>query len=257
MTSNDGKRSAGEVLVVIPARYGSSRFPGKALADVCGAPLVVRVAERATGMQTADRIVVATDDERIHTAVTAAGHTCEMTADHATGTDRIGEVAARHPADIVVNLQGDEPLLDPRDADALVRALVDDPSLDIATCGHAFADEALWRDPNAVKVIADLHGRALYFSRAPIPGIFPGSQQAGWQAALRHVGIYAYRTGALHRFLDWPRTTLEIAEGLEQLRALENGLRIGVIEIDRAPVGVDTPQDLDVVRELWPQRSND
>jgi len=257
MAEKQHSDNANKVLVVIPARYESSRFPGKALADLAGAPLVVRTIQRASGMRMADRLVVATDDQRILAAVQQAGFDCEMTADHPTGTDRIGEVAARHEADIVVNLQGDEPLLDARDADALVRSLVHDPSLDIATCGHSFGGEALWRDPNAVKVITDATGKALYFSRAPIPGIFPGSDHHGWQAALRHVGIYAYRAEALRRFLELPRTTLEVTEGLEQLRALENGLRIGVVEIAREPVGVDTPQDLELVRRLWAKHHTD
>lgn len=243
--SNDG------VLVVIPARYDSSRFPGKALADLFGSPVIVRVAEAAAGMKTADRVVVATDDTRIEAAVVAAGHACEMTGRHETGTDRIGEVAERHDAGIILNLQGDEPLLDPRDADAMVTALRDDPAADIVTCGHAFEDERLWLDPNAVKVVTDRAGRALYFSRAPIPGIFPGSRAMGWPSALRHVGLYAFRRSALRRFLAWERSPLEIAEGLEQLRALENGLCIKVVTIDRAPIGVDTPEDLEQVRRLW------
>ena len=242
------------VLVVIPARYDSSRFPGKALADLHGQPLIVRTAAAAARMLTADEIVVATDDERILGAVTAAGHVCELTGAHATGTDRIGEVAARHDAGIILNLQGDEPLLDPRDADALVEALAGDMEADIVTCGHRFADPDLWRDPNAVKVVVDRRGRALYFSRAPIPGTFPGADADGSRLALRHVGIYAFRRRALERFLAWERTPLEVAEGLEQLRALENGLTIKVVTIDRAPVGVDTPADLDLVRRLWAER---
>jgi 3-deoxy-manno-octulosonate cytidylyltransferase (CMP-KDO synthetase) len=242
---------AHEVLVVIPARYDSTRFPGKALADLEGRPLIVRVAEMASGIGRADAVVVATDDTRIYDAVLAAGYHCEMTGNHPTGTDRIGEVAARHEADIILNLQGDEPLLDPSDVDCLIETMQADPSLDLATCAHPFADEASWLDPNFVKVILDGQGQALYFSRAPIPGTFPGAEVAAHTRSLRHVGIYAFRRTALQRFLALERTPLEVTEGLEQLRALENGMRIKVLEISDAPIGVDTPADLDLVRGLW------
>jgi 3-deoxy-D-manno-octulosonate cytidylyltransferase len=239
------------VLVVIPARYGSSRFPGKALADLAGQPLIVRVAANAARMRRAHEVVVATDDQRIFDAVTAAGHACEMTAQHPTGTDRIGEVAARRPADIVLNLQGDEPLLDPAAADGLVDALCADPALDLATCAHPFADDDEWRSPHAVKVVTGDGGRALYFSRAPIPGTFPGSAAVARETALRHVGIYAYRRAALERFLALPPSPLETCEGLEQLRALGAGMGIGVVTIAAGAVGVDTPEDLERVRALW------
>ncbi len=240
------------VLIVIPSRFGSSRFPGKSLADLAGKPLVVRVVENSRRITTASKIVVATDDERIAEAVTSAGGVAEMTGDHATGTDRIGEVVQRHEADLIVNLQGDEPLLDPTDVDDLIRTMAQQPQLDIGTCAHSFTNAASWQDPNAVKVICDQRGRALYFSRAPIPGTFPGAENKGAQVALRHVGIYAFRREALLRFLQLERTPLEMAEGLEQLRALENGMSIQVLPIAQAPVGVDTPADLEEVRRLWP-----
>ena len=250
MTSKTKER----VLVVIPARWASSRFPGKALADLGGCPLVVRTAENATRMATADRVVVATDDQRIFDAVTKAGLEAVLTGDHPTGTDRVGEVARQDSADIVLNLQGDEPLLDPADADSLVGALRDDPLADLVTCGHTFATEADWRDPNQVKVLVGAQGRALSFSRAPIPGMFPGGAAEArepWRLALRHVGIYGFRRPALLRFLDLAPTPLEGCEGLEQLRALEHGMRIVVTTLAAAPVGVDTPQDLETVRRLW------
>jgi 3-deoxy-manno-octulosonate cytidylyltransferase (CMP-KDO synthetase) len=252
----ESRSGSSRVLVVVPARFGSTRFPGKALADLEGRPLIVRVAERAAEISTADEIVVATDDTRIEEAVTAAGFTCEMTADHPTGTDRIGEVASRHEADIILNLQGDEPLLDPRDVDRLIAAMVSEPEIDIATCAHCFMAESDWADPNQVKVIRGVGGEALYFSRAPIPGTFPGTESLARDRSLRHVGIYAFRRQALERFLALERTPLEMTEGLEQLRALENGMRIKVIEIADAPVGVDTPEDLEQVRNLWRQREN-
>ena len=240
-----------KTLVVIPARYGSSRFPGKALADLHGRPLIVRVMEKASGMKTADHIVAATDDQRIFDAVSEAGFPCEMTGTHGTGTDRIGEVASRHEADIILNLQGDEPLLDPIIADNLVKAMLNDPNLDMATCAHAFEDEQQWQDPNNVKVLIDQNHQALYFSRAKVPGAFPGSQPNGFQVALRHVGLYAFRRLALDKFLKLAPTPLEKAEGLEQLRALENGMSIRVLKIDQAPIGVDTPRDLEQVRKIW------
>ena len=246
-----GSADSERVLVVIPARWGSSRFPGKALADLGGRPLVVRTAQNAARMRTADRVVVATDDARIADAGRAAGLEAELTGDHPTGSDRVGEVAARDAADVVVNLQGDEPLLDPALADRLVTALREDPAAGAVTCGHRFADAAAWRDPNQVKVLRDTAGRALYFSRAPLPGIFPGTDPAAHALALRHVGIYAFRRTVLERFLALERTPLEQAEGLEQLRLLENGVPLGVLEIDAAPVGVDTPADLEEVRRRF------
>lgn len=257
------------VLVVIPARWGSSRFPGKLLEDLGGRPLVVRTAERAARMRTADAVVVATDDRRIADVVIAAGIACEMTGDCATGTDRVGQVAARRGAGIVVNLQGDEPLLDAADADALVEALRGDPAAAIATCAHPFGPDDAgttdagttddWADPNVVKVLVDRAGRALYFSRSGVPGMFPGPRRddvpAPRDVALRHIGIYAYRHAALARFLTLPRSPLERVEGLEQLRALENGMTIRVVTVAHGPVGVDTPADLARVRAAWARQS--
>jgi 3-deoxy-manno-octulosonate cytidylyltransferase (CMP-KDO synthetase) len=248
-----------QVLVVIPARYGSSRFPGKALADLGGKPLVVRTVEAALGMREADEVLVATDDTRIRQAVESAGHAVVMTGEHPTGTDRIGEVLAAREAGIVVNLQGDEPLLDAGVADALVRALRDDASAGLATCAHPLESREEWLDPNAVKVLVDRRGRALYFSRAPLPGAFPGrdAEPPAHLLAQRHVGLYAWRADALRRFLTWPRGDLERCEQLEQLRALEHGLAIQVVSVDAGPVGVDTPADLERVRAIWNQRNDD
>lgn len=251
-----------KVLAVIPARYASTRLPGKLLADLGGAPLVVRTAECAARMQRVNQVIVATDDERIQQVVRTAGFECEMTAEHPTGTDRIGEVISRHPAEIVLNLQGDEPLLDPADGDRLVTAL-DEASpgsgtCDIATLAHPLASREQWRDPHTVKVLVDRAGFALYFSRAAVPGRFPGhpelKQESGGRLAWRHVGIYAFRATSLRRFLALPRSPLEMAEGLEQLRALENGMRIRVVFTTSVPVGVDTTADLETVRQLWAAR---
>lgn len=239
------------VLIVIPSRYGSTRFPGKALADLAGKPLIVRVVENTSRITGAGTVVVATDDERIKQVVVAAGGQAELTGEHATGTDRIGEVARRHDAELIVNLQGDEPLLDPADVDGLIAAMARQPEVDLGTCAHPFGDRDQWLDTNSVKVICDGRGRALYFSRAPIPGTFPGATRDAHRIALRHVGIYAFRRHALLAFLNWERTPLEMAEGLEQLRALENGLSIQVHQIARAPIGVDTPADLAAARRHW------
>ncbi len=249
--NSQGKPS---VLVVIPARFQSSRLPGKPLADLAGKPLIVRVVENASRMASTATIIVATDDARILSAVQEAGYCAEMTGNHATGTDRIGEVAARHSADIILNLQGDEPLLNAADVDSLLEIMVADESIDIGTLAHPFTPADDWNDPNTVKVIVDQRQRALYFSRAPIPGNFPGGQIQGPALARRHVGIYAFRRKALERFLALERTPLELSEGLEQLRALENGMQINVMEISQAPVGVDTPEDLEKVRRMWDDR---
>ncbi len=240
------------VLVVIPARYGSRRFPGKALADLGGRPLVVRVAEAAGRMRRADAIVVATDDERIADAVAAAGFEACMTGEHPSGTDRVGEAVAGRDARIVLNLQGDEPLLDPADLDGLVAALETDPAAGIGTLAHPLADAREWRDPDVVKVLVSGRGRALWFSRLPLPAVRDGGTE-GWRLARRHVGVYAYRRDALDRFLAAPPTPLERAESLEQLRALELGIPIVVAPCGPA-LGVDTPDDLERVRRLWDRR---
>jgi 3-deoxy-manno-octulosonate cytidylyltransferase (CMP-KDO synthetase) len=151
----------------------------------------------------------------------------------------------------VVNLQGDEPLLSPGSADALVSALLAAPGADLATLAHPLSDARQWRSPHDVKVLVDRQGYAMYFSRAAVPGNFPGSEPKGEKLALRHVGIYAFRRQALERYLGFPASPLEQAEGLEQLRALEHGLRVKVVTIGEAPVGVDTPADLETVRRLW------
>jgi len=192
------------------------------------------------------RLLVATDDVRIAEAVKFFGGDIIMTrGDHVTGTDRVAEVARRLRVDIVVNLQGDEPVFDPRLVERMVAALARDPELDIATACHRIHTVEEFRNPNVVKVIADRRGRALYFSRAPIPdgGLATGT-------AYRHVGVYAFRRAALLRFSGLSRSQLEIAERLEQLRALENGMRIAVLETKRATVGVDVPADIKNVERL-------
>jgi len=236
--------SAPTFAVVLPARYASTRFPGKPLAPIGGRPLIEWVYRRAQAIRGAAELVVATDDERIARAVERFGGRAVMTsADHATGTDRVAEVAAGLDVDVVVNLQGDEPVFEPAMIEEMVAALGRDGKLDIVTAAHPIEDEAQWRNPNAVKVVVGADRRALYFSRAPIPH---GAPAGMW---LRHVGVYAFRKTALLRFTALEPTPLERSERLEQLRALENGMTIGVVTVARATFGVDVPDDIKSVEK--------
>jgi 3-deoxy-manno-octulosonate cytidylyltransferase (CMP-KDO synthetase) len=228
--------------VIIPSRWASVRFPGKALAEVGGRPLIRLVWERARDLATASRVVVATDDERIAACVRGFGGEVAMTSsDLATGTDRVAQAARAIPAALVVNLQGDEPVFDAAAVDRLVRVMAEDPRIEMGTLAHPIADETEHRDPNRVKVVVDQAGFALYFSRAPIP--YP--RRPGLVAPLRHLGIYVFRSDFLQRFAGLPATPLEQAETLEQLRALEHGARIRVLLTPQASIGVDTPADLE------------
>jgi 3-deoxy-manno-octulosonate cytidylyltransferase (CMP-KDO synthetase) len=231
--------------VVLPARYQSTRFPGKPLAMIAGRPLIEWVHRRARAIGGAAAVVVATDDARIAEVVRGFGGEAVMTrADHATGTDRVAEVAESLDVDVVVNLQGDEPVFDPAVVEAMVAALARDPELDVVTACHPIRDGAEFASPHVVKVVVDARDRALYFSRAPIPH---GALVGG--GALRHVGVYAYRREALRRLASLPRTPLERSEGLEQLRALENGMTIGVVRTAVPTVGVDVPDDIKSVEK--------
>lgn len=225
------------VLAIIPARYDSTRLPGKALADVGGAPMVVRVWERARRARGIDRVIVATDDARIAEACVASGAEVAMTGAHVSGTDRVAAVAREIPADVVVNVQGDEPFLDPDDV-AAVAAAVDDVA-PIATGDVPLGDGA---DPNRVKVVTDDRGFALYFSRQPIPTGGP------WRL---HVGIYAFAAPVLQAVASLPPSSLEVAERLEQLRWLQAGYRVRVTSLNGPPLSVDTPDDLARARDRW------
>ena len=247
------------IVAIIPARYASTRLPGKPLSDIHGKTLIERVYERVRGARTLDRILVATDDERIAAAVRGFGGEVRLTSPHhPTGTDRLAEAARLVEAEIVVNVQGDEPMLDPAGIDAAVGALVDDPGLPMATLSLPLRDADEMLSPSVVKVVADGAGNALYFSRNPIPFVrhAPGPRAAAELAVARglarkHVGLYAYRRAALARFASLPPSPLEEAEGLEQLRALHHGIRIRVVRMDgEGGVAVDTPQDLERVRAL-------
>ena len=259
--------------VIIPARYASTRLPGKPLLDIGGKPMIVRVAECAQRSGAA-RVLIATDDARIEAAVRAHGVEVVMTrADHPTGTDRLAEAAAKlglAPEEIVVNVQGDEPLLDPGVIRDVAQALHAAPDAAIATACHPLADAAEFFSPNVVKVVCDERGSALYFSRAPIPfareafsrmaqgqsEASPFSELPMGLPAYRHIGLYAYRAGFLGRYPTLSQTALERFEALEQLRALGHGYRI-IVEVLPGPLppGVDTEEDLVKVRALFEQTS--
>jgi 3-deoxy-manno-octulosonate cytidylyltransferase (CMP-KDO synthetase) len=243
------KKKAEPFTVVIPARYASSRFPGKPLADLGGKPMVVRVCEQAAKSGAA-AVHVATDDERIAAAVRAHGHSAIMTrTDHASGTDRIAEVAKKlklKSGQTVVNVQGDEPLIAPRLIAQVAAALQRRKDASVSTACHEIHDAASLANPNVVKVAMDSGGYALYFSRSQIP--FPRSPAGSWY---RHAGIYAYRAGFLADFSRMKESPLEKTEALEQLRVLWHGYRIAVaISETEIPPGVDTPQDLEAVRRM-------
>ena len=231
------------VVAVIPARYGSSRLPGKALADVQGVPMVVRVWRQASAAHFLTQVIVATDDERIARVVRDAGGIAEMTAtEHQSGTDRIAEIARRIPADIYLNVQGDLPFIPPADLDALAAPMRADAGIAMATIGTPIVDEAEWRNPNVVKVVCDDRGDALYFSRSPIP--FWRDHAGAPSSALRHIGVYGYRRDFLLEFASWPPGRLEQVEKLEQLRAMERGYRIRVVRSVAPSLEIDTPEDL-------------
>ena len=238
-----------DALGIIPARYGSTRLPGKPLVPLAGKPLVQHVWERARRARRLAGLVVATDDERIETVVAGFGGLAVMTSPgHASGTDRLAEVARSRSAALYVNIQGDEPLLDPADVDTLVDGLARDPSSPMGTLAVPLADPREAEDPNVVKVVCDATGRALYFSRARIP--HPRNPETGPQGAAwrKHIGIYAYRREFLLEFASWPPTPLERMEGLEQLRALERGSAIRVFPARGRYHGVDTPEDVAAVQ---------
>jgi 3-deoxy-manno-octulosonate cytidylyltransferase (CMP-KDO synthetase) len=240
------ERAAG----IIPARYGSSRFPGKPLARILGKTMISMVYENARRARLLDELLVATDDERILKACADLGIPARMTsAAHVSGTDRIAEAARDMAASLVVNIQGDEPLLDPSAIDALVGAL-QDPRIEMASLMTRVRDQAAFEDLNRVKVVVDANGDALYFSRAPIPCRAP-------DGFFQHIGIYGYRREFLFRFCALPPSGLEKAERLEQLRALENGHRIRMVEVAHAALSVDTPRDIIEVEKLLRGKDHD
>ncbi|MFA7668761.1 MAG: 3-deoxy-manno-octulosonate cytidylyltransferase [Burkholderiaceae bacterium] len=246
-------------IAVVPARMASTRLPDKPLIDICGLPMVIRTAQRARA-SSASSVIIATDDLRIEAAATAHGFDAMLTRnDHPSGTDRLAEVAQRLAlADdaILVNVQGDEPLIEPSLINAVAALLQHDEQASIATCASRINDRQTLFSPSAVKVVCDAAGRALYFSRAPIPWARDAYAQNPDALptdldALHHIGLYAYRAGFLRRFSELPQGPLERWESLEQLRALENGHAIAVhITPTHPAAGVDTQEDLERVRRL-------
>jgi len=243
-------------VAVIPARYGATRLPGKPLADIGGKPLIQWVVERAAACSRVDRVVVATDDQRILGEVLGFGGEALMTSDRChSGSDRIAETLDRIECDLIVNVQGDEPMMASETIDLAVEALERDPDCTVSTAATPLHDRAEWESPHVVKVVTDARAYALYFSRSPIPnhsrsgpdGAKPGSRLV-W--GLKHLGLYVYRRQALLDFVSWPPSHLEQIEKLEQLRFLDHGYRIRVAETRYDSIGVDTPEELERVRTL-------
>ena len=234
-------------LIVIPARYEATRFPGKPLAPIKGKPMIQWVYEAALESKLAGEVVVATDSPYIKAAVQVFNANCELTrADHRSGTDRIWEVAERHDYDIIVNLQGDEPLMKGYVIDSIIQAAIDNPSIEMATLCKPFDSDADPLNPSRVKVVRDECGCALYFSRMPIPYMMTEGLPA---KPLLHIGVYLFRRAFLKRFVDHPQTPLELCERLEQLRALEMGAKIWVGEVADTLISVDEPADVRLVEK--------
>ena len=242
----------GKVVGIIPARWGSTRFPGKSLHPVAGKPLIRQVWERALGANRLDRVIVATDDMRIAEAAFGFGAEVALTSDrHTSGTDRVAQVAARLERNVThfINIQGDEPLVSPRLIDRLAEALKRDRTLEMVTAANLLTDPEEIKNPNCVKVVLAKDGRALYFSRSVIPHPFGPAADAPGVPYHRHQGIYGYERRFLRKFVRWQPTGYEKAERLEQLRALEHGTRIRVLVTEHLSLGVDTPEDVPKVEE--------
>lgn len=256
-----------KVVGIIPARYEAVRLPGKALLSLAGEPMVWHVYQRACRATVLAQVLVATDDERIRQAIEERGGQVVMTdPGHASGTDRLAEVTQGLECDLVVNIQGDEPLIEPAIIDAAVEPFLSEPELRMSTVATPVRDEAEYRNPTVVKVVVDERGFALYFSRSPIPyfrlDTWPASPDNSYRnlqtglVALKHVGLYVYTRDTLLWLSKLPPTALEQAEKLEQLRALGNGCPIRVVQVDYSPIGVDTPEDLEQVRRLMEEQTS-
>ncbi len=255
------RQSAGRALdcvAIIPARYHSTRLPGKPLVDILGRPMIEYVYQRASAAPSVKQVIVATDDERIVKAVEGFGGIAKMTrATHASGSDRLAEVAADLKCDIVVNVQGDEPMLDPLMIEEAIAPMRRDSIVDISTLRKRITEPKDFLDPNVVKVVVNREEFALYFSRSPIPFLrdtetrpHPAWLRESWCHIYKHIGLYVYRRDVLMAFAALGPSSLERAESLEQLRALEHGLRIKGVETSYESIGVDTPEDLERVRHL-------
>jgi 3-deoxy-manno-octulosonate cytidylyltransferase (CMP-KDO synthetase) len=239
-----------EVVIVIPARFGSTRLPGKPLVSLAGKPMIQRVYERAKLATLASRVIVATDDERIIKTVESFGGAARMTrTDHRTGTERVAEVAAHEKGDVFVNVQGDEPLLDPVAVDTAINALLEEPAAAIATVATPIKTPADIMDPNVVKTVLDFDNNGIYFSRAPIPWVRDTASKIQVRH-LKHLGLYVFQRDALLEYPTLPQGELERIEQLEQLRWLENGWKIRVAEVEHDAVSVDVPDDVARVEKL-------
>lgn len=250
----------GEAVAIIPARYASTRLPGKPLLPLATIPMIMHVVERASRARLVGRVIVATDDQRIVDIVRRGGAEARLTSAAASGTDRVAEVAASLEAEIVVNVQGDEPLIDPSTIDFAIRPLIDDPELQMSTTSEPIASVEDVFNPTVVKVVTDARGFALYFSRSPVPFIRP-IEDLTFEALLqrdptllsnyrKHSGLYAYRREFLKEFARMEPSPLERLEALEQLRAIENGIKIRVVRVAHRSVGVDTEQDYERVKRM-------
>lgn len=247
--------SAPKVVVVIPARFGSTRLPGKPLVSLAGKPMIQRVYERAKSAQQANQVIVATDDERIVKVVEGFGGEARMTRpDHRTGTERVAEVAAHVAGDVFVNVQGDEPLLDPAAVDTAVQSLLEEPAAAISTVATPIKRPADIMDPNVVKTVLDFDGNALYFSRAPIPWVRDTAGKIQVRH-LKHLGLYVFQREALLEYPTLPQGDAERIEQLEQLRWMENGWKIRVAEVEHDAVSVDVPEDVTRVEELLSEQA--
>lgn len=242
-----------KVVGVIPARYKSTRFEGKPLVEICGKTMIQRVYEQAQKAKMIDEIYIATDDERIRTKAESFGAKVIMTSpEHVSGTDRIAEAIGNIDCDIVINVQGDEPLINPEVLNALATAMIREPDIPMATLIISIKDMKEIQDPNVVKVVKDKNGFALYCSRAMIPF----SRDGNWTNMFKQIGIYAYRRDFLLKFASMEPTTYENIEKLEQLRALENGYKLKTVGTNFDSIGVDIPEDVKKVEEYLKKRGN-
>ena len=251
----------GEAVAIIPARYGSTRLPGKPLLPIAGIPMIMHTVERASRARLVTRVIVATDDERVAAAVLSMGGEAKLTSPNAaSGTDRVAEASSLLDFDVVVNVQGDEPLIEPSTIDSAIRPLLDDDTVHISTTSEPITTVEDVFSPSVVKVVTDSRGLALYFSRSPIPYVRPAPGltleeylRADTQLLRnyrKHSGLYAYRSGLLKEFSRWEPSPLERLEALEQLRALEYGYPIHVVKVEHRSIGVDTPQDYERAKRL-------
>ena len=250
-------RTEPRVLVIIPARWASSRFPGKPLANIAGIPMIQRVAAQANKATCASEVIVATDDLRISDFVKENGGTAIMTsAEHESGTDRVAEVARDRDCDIVVNVQGDEPLIPPQNIDQVIRSLVDDSSISVTSLRVLICNKSDLLNKNITKVVVDKFDSALYFSKAPIPWdrdlwseSIDGISKISSPRWFKHIGLYAYRKKFLMEYSSMPKSPLEKIEKLEQLRILENGIPIKVVETKLDSIGVDSQSDIKIIEK--------